>query len=135
MAQVSVQKLLTPGATIPLLFKEEDAGMLRVLEAEIIPSKGSAPQPEVAMTRSGPLPMVFPSERANHSMEAESGSYLADVKGGNKFLGPVIWDHEIINAESARIVQVLCLGRRETLVYKSFEGFIAMSQDRSQLGS
>jgi hypothetical protein len=83
--------------------------MLRVLEVKIIGGSGSRSisKSESAMKRSCPHPATLLPERAGHSVGDALASSVAAGKAGDKVLGPVIWDHEIVNTAPARTRQVL----------------------------
>jgi hypothetical protein len=130
--QVTVERLLTPGATIPLLREQQDAGVLRVLEVclqtrgsqhEVIRTK---PQSKTRSAGAAPSALACQDSEAvswSDTVSASSGmewrneakggeeliwDHANKIKGGEeKLTGEVIWDHDI--ADSSGSAQLVCL--------------------------
>ena len=84
-AEVTAERLLLPGATIPLLFEQQDAGVLRVLDVRLVsPQRVGRPEPSTPHRSEGP-------QRIRHGcMEAVSWSETVPTQQRG-----MIWDHAI----------------------------------------
>jgi hypothetical protein len=120
-AEVTAARLLTPGTTIPLLFEQEDAGVLRVLDVHLIsPQRIGKSEPSQPHRSEGPQRIGHGCTEAVSLSEAVTGGGghrgesreheeiarlgMIPGKGGhgggsfNQRLG-MMWDHAIADSK------------------------------------
>ena len=116
-----MERLLTPGATIPLHLEQQDAGLLRVLDVRL-QTKGSQndiirTKPQSKTRSSGAAPAALACQDLEtvswkETVSASSGAMRRDKMiwdHSDIMTGDVIWDHEIADSSgSAHLVCLFC---------------------------